>query len=1074
MFVGDGVVDRQDLGLAGSEALVGRVQAVEGPGAVLEQGEAGRCLVVEAEAELGAVVHVGGDQFAEAELVFSARCAGSLGHRRIVGAGDGDGQAAGAGGAVLIGDGERHLDGLGGSCFQVLVFADAGIEGPLAVGIDAEAGRGSLVEGVGELGAIVGVGGGELATDLRVFLHGAAGGAGHRCIVGAVDGDGHGAAGAVGGLHGEGVGELVADIQLVVGAVGGVGPGAVGAEIEGAVQAGDVVLGLECGRAVDVGDIELAAEGQRGVGFIGAAAGLAGDHRRVVGAGDGDGDGLRVAQRAVVVLRLVGEGHVAGLALGEAVEVLAGVEAIAAVRVEAQAAVALADACGQLVAGDAAVHVAGGRNLAIENGVLFGGGGARLGNRRVVGAGDGDGDGLRVTQRTVVVLRLVGEGHVAGLALGEAVEVLAGVEAIAAVRVEAQAAVALADACGQLVAGDAAVHVAGGRNLAVEHGVLFGGGSARQGDRRVVGAGQGHGKRGGAGGAVLVGDGVGHLHHLGLALGQVLVGRVLAIEGPAAVRLQGEARRRVAVGSEGEGAAGVAVGGHQLAADHAVLGDAGLAILGDRRVVGALHVDGDDAGVGSAGRVGHGDGEAFARVLPQGQGVHRIGVDHIGVAAVGVDGEFTVGALGAAAPGQVGVVDVGGGQLTLDVGEAVVGGGVGDGAGIGASSHRSVVHRGDADVHYQGAGSATGVGDDHGETVGAVVVAVRVVLPGAVGIEHQQAIGRGLANAVADGVAIRIAGGEGAREQGVLGGGEVQHTVAAFAEFWREVGRQVALALVAGRAAVVQAGGGVADVRVDVPGGGIEHHEAVTATDAAIATCRRSGTGARRGRGEGLGRVEAGGDGLLQVLGARSVGRLRGCVVRLGLRQVGAAPLAVAAQVHQLALADVERHRSCGAGEQLFALVDAVTFDQDALDALGGYRNHLADDAFHDGDDAAHALLLVRLAWLPTGPHGGRRQGHSLVCKSKKVGVKNMAYSGWKLRICQCIDHSIAILNNWQIDVTLISGARVKKFSVKYITLFDASLQRIRRSFDAICGNRIAAAIPLIRMFSSCVCDSLL
>lgn len=129
---------------------------------------------------------VGGDQFAEAELVFSARCAGSLASASLVPV------------MVMV----RLLELVApcssvmmngtwivwsGTGFQVLVFADAGIEGPLAVGVDAEAGRGSLVQGVGRLGAIVGVGGGKLAADLRVFLHGAAGGAGHRCIVGAVD-----------------------------------------------------------------------------------------------------------------------------------------------------------------------------------------------------------------------------------------------------------------------------------------------------------------------------------------------------------------------------------------------------------------------------------------------------------------------------------------------------------------------------------------------------------------------------------------------------------------------------------------------------------------------------------------------------------------------------------------------------------------------------------------------------------------------------------------------------------------------------------------------------------------------
>ena len=88
----------------------------------------------------------------------------------------------------------------------------------------------------------------------------------HRHVVGAVDGDGDDlAGGAVAGDRGEAVGERLAGAELLdrrLAVVGGVGPGAVGGEREGAVAvaAGGAGLRREIGLAlIDVGDGERAA-----------------------------------------------------------------------------------------------------------------------------------------------------------------------------------------------------------------------------------------------------------------------------------------------------------------------------------------------------------------------------------------------------------------------------------------------------------------------------------------------------------------------------------------------------------------------------------------------------------------------------------------------------------------------------------------------------------------------------------------------------------------------------------------------------------------------------------------------
>ncbi len=143
-----------------------------------------------------------------------------------------------------------------------------------------------------------------------VFRHLATGhAADDRGVVGALDGDGHAAGGAVGGHHGEALAQALAHgkaLHTGMGVVQHVAPGAVGAQGEAAVLAGRAGLGHEHGLAgVGVADVELAAGAEDLVLFDQAAV-LAGDHRTVVAAVNGHGDDLGV-RATLAVTDLHGE-----------------------------------------------------------------------------------------------------------------------------------------------------------------------------------------------------------------------------------------------------------------------------------------------------------------------------------------------------------------------------------------------------------------------------------------------------------------------------------------------------------------------------------------------------------------------------------------------------------------------------------------------------------------------------------------------------------------------------------------------------------------------------------------------
>ena len=291
LVVGDRVRHGEHGGLADTERLVGRVGGIEAVGAVGVEGQAGRGRAVEREGQRRIGVNVGGDDRTGQERgILGDADAGGLGHRRVVGAGDGDDQVGGGHGALVVGDQVRHGEHGGLADTQRLVGRVGGIEAVGAVSVEGQAGRGRPIEREGQRRIGIDVGGDDRTGQDRGILGDAdAGGLGHRRVVGAGDGDdqvgGERGALVVGDRvrHGEHGG--LADTQRLVGRVGGIE--AVGAvSVEG--QAGR-------GRPIE-------REGQRRIGIdvggddrTGQDRGILGDadagglgHRRVVGAGDGD------------------------------------------------------------------------------------------------------------------------------------------------------------------------------------------------------------------------------------------------------------------------------------------------------------------------------------------------------------------------------------------------------------------------------------------------------------------------------------------------------------------------------------------------------------------------------------------------------------------------------------------------------------------------------------------------------------------------------------------------------------------------------------------------------------------
>ncbi len=306
-----------DLGLAFAQVLHLAVVDVVGPGATFGDGEAAQCTRTRgaiASQELGLVgaVHVGHAQGTglgqgRVGFIFGDRTSVATGdHRRIVDAGDGDGD--GVLGAIHGLD-HKGLD-LGLAFAQVLHLAVVNVVGPGATFGDGQAAQcasaGHAVAGhkLGLVGAVhvghaQGAGLGQSRVGLVFGDRTSITTGDHRGIVDAGDGDGDGVLGAIHGLDHKGLDLGLAFAQVLhLAVVDVVGPGSAfgNGQATQCASAGHAVAGHKLGLvgAVHVGHAQGTGLGQsRGAFIFGDRTSVTtGDHRRIVDAGDGDGDGV--------------------------------------------------------------------------------------------------------------------------------------------------------------------------------------------------------------------------------------------------------------------------------------------------------------------------------------------------------------------------------------------------------------------------------------------------------------------------------------------------------------------------------------------------------------------------------------------------------------------------------------------------------------------------------------------------------------------------------------------------------------------------------------------------------------
>ena len=621
--------------------------------------------------------------------VFRDLDGGRSGQRRVVGAVDGDGQRAGRSRAVVVRDrigegvGQRFARG------QALYRAEAVVEGiePRAVGVE---GQGAVQPRLGHLGrigqhigarsvqGIVRIRRGQPARGREhgVFLDRASAGRGRGGVVGALDGDGQGVVAhrAVAVFHGvqEHFGQRVAHAEPLYGGqivVEDIGIGTVGVEGQGAVASRFTRFGDEGHGIVGV-DVLRRRQGaaRRGSRVFRHGGGGGGDHRGVVGPGDGYGE--RVGRRAALAVgdgvgEDVGERFARAERLNRSQRVVEGVD-IGAVCIEGQGAVGPGPGDlgneAQRVAGDAVravVDVRGRGQLACggQLGVFRHGGDGGGDRRGVVGAVDDYGQDIG-SRAAVPVADRVGKDVPERFALPEPLHGVHGVVeriGIGAVRPQGQASVQpgfrrFGHEHGYVMG----VGIRGRGQGAVEHGQrVFRHESERRADRggivgTVDGQGQGVGRRA----AVPVADGVGKGVGEGFAHAECLHGGQGVVEGVGvrAVGIERQASVQPGLrrfGYEYGRVMGVRVRGRGQDSGRGQL-DVFLDAVRRRshggRVVGT--VDGQGQGVGRraavpvADGVGKGVGEGFAHAecLHGGQGV----VEGVGVRAVGIERQASV------------------------------------------------------------------------------------------------------------------------------------------------------------------------------------------------------------------------------------------------------------------------------------------------------------------------------------------------------------------------------------------------------------------------------------------------
>ena len=600
----------------------------------------------------------------------------------VIGAVDGDGQGAGPDRAVIVDDavgqgvGKRFPDPEGLYGGQAIV---EGI-GVGAVGVERQGAVCPGCEGLRhETDAVVDVDvarrrQGSGCGDLRVFDDRGDGRRGDGRVIGTVDGDGQGVGGraavAVADRIGKRVAERFPDPEGLHGGqavVEGIGIGPVGTDRQGAVDSRCGIVGEE---EHDVMGVGVRGAGQEtcggGLGVFGDGGGGAADGGNVVGAVDGYGQGVG-ACRAVIVPDGIGE-HVEEpfpdaecLHGGQAVVEGIGIGAIG---IEGQRPVCSSDVAHGLDSQDVVgVGIARDRHGtgSGEQRVLGYGSRRSADGRRIVGAVDGDGQGVGGRAAVAVADRVgkrIGGGfpHAEGLYGGQAVVQRIGVRSVGRE--------------GERAVKPGLGNLGGERQGVVNVRVLRGGQGSRCGDPRVFGDGgggggdcgnivcavDGHGQ--GAGGAsalavrhrVLENVGQGFAHAECLHGGQAVVECI----GVGAVGVQGQGSETpcfAGLGREGQGVPDIRIEGR---GDHAagrkldVLRNAGRGRGQHGQILGTI--DGDGQGIGGRAAVsvvdgvGESVGDGFARTeaLHQRRGV----VERVGIRSVGMKGQGTVKACG--------------------------------------------------------------------------------------------------------------------------------------------------------------------------------------------------------------------------------------------------------------------------------------------------------------------------------------------------------------------------------------------------------------------------------------------
>src|SRR6476646_9074645 len=319
------------------QVLVGCVGSIEAVAAVGVECEPGhRCIQAVAQACAVIDIAVVAGYAAADSGVFVAAVAVRHCYRRIVGAGQGDRQAAGAGGTMLIGDRVVGYHIGGRPIGQVLVGCVGSIEAIATVSVERQSGH-RCIQAVAQACAVIDIAvvAGYAAADSGVFVAAVAVRHCYRRIVGAGQGDRQ-AAGAGGTML---IGDRVVGYhiggrplgQVLVGCVGSIeAVAAVGVECEPGHRCIQAVA--QARAIIDIAVVAGYAAADGGV-FVSAVA-VRHCYRRIVGAGQGDGERAGARGTVLVGHRVVGH-YIGGRALGQVlVRSVGSIEAVAAVGVE--------------------------------------------------------------------------------------------------------------------------------------------------------------------------------------------------------------------------------------------------------------------------------------------------------------------------------------------------------------------------------------------------------------------------------------------------------------------------------------------------------------------------------------------------------------------------------------------------------------------------------------------------------------------------------------------------------------------------------------------------------------------